>query len=449
MNNANQFSRRRFLAAGSAAGAGLLAVPLAGLHGEEAQEINLAIIGAGEHGRALIQAALGIPRLRFRAVCDIWEYRRRTASAFLKNYGQEVKEYGDYREMLERQKDLRGVIVATPDFAHAEQVNACLKAGLHVYCEKTMAHTLEAARSMVRTMKETSKLLQIGYQRASNPRYRHTCQNLFQKAKLTGIPTQVNAQFAHRVAEDLGWPKRQAMTDEALKPYGYANMNELRNWRNFRKFSAGVFADFGAQQVAVANWFLGVLPQTVTVSAGRDYYRDLEGFDNMMAVLEYPAPTGLVRALFQVITTSNSGLESHFEKFMGTEGTLQMSENPKWTKAFQEPYAADWDELVKQNHLVKDQSLQPPPEKETAEPEDPNAVHVRETGQVVGYQIPVVLDRPLHQPHLENWVAAMRGKETLNGSAEMAWPVEVLLHKINEAAVQRKTLSIKPEEFTV
>ena len=73
--------------------------------------------------------------------------------------------------MLSDEKDLDAVIIATPDFWHAEQTIACLKAGLHVYCEKEMSNTLEGARKMVQAAKQTGKLLQIGHQRRSNPRY--------------------------------------------------------------------------------------------------------------------------------------------------------------------------------------------------------------------------------------------------------------------------------------
>ena len=61
--------------------------------------------------------------------------------------------------MLDKEKDLQAVIIATPDFWHSEQTVACLKKGLHVYCEKEMSNTLEGARKMVLAAKETGKLL--------------------------------------------------------------------------------------------------------------------------------------------------------------------------------------------------------------------------------------------------------------------------------------------------
>ena len=93
---------------------------------------------------------LRIPGLRFRAVCDIWtEYNQKRVVNSLKRFKHEVNGYEDYREMLDKEKELDAVVIATPDFWHAQHAIDCLKAGKHVYCEKEMSNTLEGARSMV------------------------------------------------------------------------------------------------------------------------------------------------------------------------------------------------------------------------------------------------------------------------------------------------------------
>ena len=114
------------------------------------QPINVALLGAGAQGQVLMEAMLRIPGLRFRAVCDIWtEYNQRRVVNTLKRFKQEPNGYEDYREMLDKEKELDAVIIATPDFWHAQHTIDCLKAGKHVYCEKEMSNTLEGARSMV------------------------------------------------------------------------------------------------------------------------------------------------------------------------------------------------------------------------------------------------------------------------------------------------------------
>jgi predicted dehydrogenase len=437
--------RREFLEAGMAAGAGTLLLSAGRAAAEppaNAAAIQVALIGCGVQGRALVNATVGIPNVRFAAVCDIWEYSRNTVQNLLKTYGQAVRPYADYREMLDREKTLAAVLIATPDFIHADQTNACLKAGLHVYCEKMMANSLDGARSMVRTARATGKLLQIGYQRRSNPRYLHVVQKLLREAKLAGRLTHVAGQWNHPVTEEVGWPKRQVIPDDVLRKYGYANMHEFRNWRAMRKFGGGPLSDFGAHQVDVANWFLGLTPKTVLAAGGIDFYKSCQWPDNIMAALEYETPEGTVRGLHQVLTTTSAGGSGNFEHVMGEEGSLKISENPKWTKVYREPNAGEWDDWVSRNYLSKKDKA--PPIVTTG-----GEVNVRETGLVESYDFPVVLDKPPHQPHLENFFAAIRGQAKLNCPAEEAFRTEAVIWKIYAALEARKMLSFTPEDFSV
>ena len=437
--------RREFLGAG----AGMLllspaltwAQPAAGT--PPSDTLNVAIIGLGVQGRALINAVLAIPNVRFRAVCDIWRYSRRSSKYYLETYKQEVNDYEDYQELLQKEQDLHAVLVATPDHVHAEHTNACLKAGLHVYCEKAMANTLDAARSMVRTMRETGKLLQIGYQRRSNPRYLHIQQNLLQKAKLTGRITHAAGQWNQPIREDTGWPKKFAMTDDDLKRQGYTGMHEFRNWRSFKKFGGGPLADFAAHQFDAVGWLLGVTPKSVLAMGGVDYYKTRQWYDNVTALIEYDTPDGTVRGTFQVLTTTSGGGERMFEHVLGVDGSIKISENPKWTRIYREPHVPQWDSWVAAGYLKQ------PPEIAASKPVTSDEEHVRETGVVVPYELPVVLDKPLHQPHLENFFDAIRGTAKLNCPADLAFRTEVVVHKANEAVAAQKLLTFTPDEFTV
>lgn len=459
--------RRQFLEAGLVAGASILgeaaaagaeegpveratqpaapaqsAVPAPRVHKPQGETIHVALIGAGVQGRALLNAAAAIAGVRICAVCDIWKYARRAAVNLLEAYKQPAAEYTDYREMLAREKRLDAAIVATPDFLHADHTIACLEAGLHVYCEKAMATSLDAARTMVQTARRTGRLLQIGYQRRSNPRYRHVWQNLLQKAKLTGRLTHIAGRWFHPVREDAGWPQRFAMREEELARYGYRNMHELRNWRFFKHLGGGPFFDFGAHQADVADWFLGTLPHSVIAVGGVDYYCAHQWADNVTALVEYRTPAGTVRAVFEVQTTTSGGGQCSFEHFMGVDGSIQISENPKWTRVFREAHIPDWDSWVRAGYLSA------PPTAAT-QPATSQEVHVRETGVVVPYELPVVLDKPHHQPHLENFFDAIRGKATLNCPAEEAFRTEVLVHKVNQSLALGQILRFEPQEFRV
>jgi len=189
--------RRSFLRCSAAVGAGLAFSPMVigQTAGKKEDDINVALLGAGAQGQVLINACLKIPGVRFKAVCDIWEeYNQKRTSRLLDRFGHKNNSYVDYREMLDKEKGLDAVIVATPDFWHAEHAIACLKASLHVYCEKEMSNKLEDAKKMVLAARETGKLLQIGHQRRSNPRYIHCYEKLLKDAKIIGRLTTITGQ---------------------------------------------------------------------------------------------------------------------------------------------------------------------------------------------------------------------------------------------------------------
>jgi len=444
MSESSILNRREFIQAGLTAGAGAMLAQTRSVRAQKpaSEELNLAVIGAGAQGRVLINAMLNIPKLKFRAVCDIWEYSRQYGQRYLMKYGHKPNAYEDYREMLEKEKGLDAVIVASPDFMHAEMTNAALQSGIHVYCEKCMSNDIEKARSMVKTMKQTGKLLQIGHQRRSNPRYLHVYNNLIKKAKIPGRLTNASAQWNRAVSEDIGWPEKYTIPPETLKKYGYENMAQFRNWRWFKKYGGGPISDLGAHQIDIFNWFFDVSPTSVLAGGGVDYYKTHEWYDNVMAIFEYKTPEGTARAFYQVLTTTSAG-GGYFENFMGENATIKLSENPKFTKIYRETRAPDWQQWVSLNYLVASQAPA------AAKPAEGAAVDVRETAEAATFDIPVVLEKPYHQPHLENFFDAIRGKAKLTCPADEAFKSEVAVLKVNDAVAAKQMLVFKPEDFAI
>ena len=74
---------------------------------------------------------------------------------------------------------------------------------------------------------------------------------------------------------------------------------------------------------------------------------------------------------------------------------------------------------------------------------------VRETAAPPSYGIPVQMKKKYHQPHLENFFSAMRGKAKLNCPAEIGYETAVTVLKVNEAVDAAKRLTFKPEEFEI
>ncbi len=79
----------------------------------------------------------------------------------------------------------------------------------------------------------------------------------------------------------------------------------------------------------------------------------------------------------------------------------------------------------------------------------PAKVDVRETAQLSAWDIPVTLDKAIHQPHLENFFNAMRKGIALNCPGEEGFATAVTVLKVNEAIAARKMLTFAPSDFVV
>jgi len=406
-------------------------------------EVNIGMIGVGAQGEVLRDSILKLPKVRIRAVCDIWtEYSLKRTVNLLRRSG-EVNGYEDYREMLDKEKNLDAVVIATPDFWHARHTVDCLKAGKHVYCEKEMSNTLEGARSMVLAARETGKLLQIGHQRRSNPRYLYCYNRLVREARLLGRIVTVNGQWNRGVQPDLGYPKRYEIPRPKLEQYGFRSMEQFRNWRWYKGLGGGPIVDLGSHQIDIYNWFLDARPRSVVASGGRDYYPQAtrEWYDTVMVVYEFETPGGPARAFYQTQTT-NSSL-GYYEKFMGDEGTLVISEsNANSVNAiYREVTSAPWDEWVRRGYVTAPKIVEARPEGE--------ALDVRESISPDEHRIPVSFNDPAHKPHLRNFFNAVRGIEKLNCPADAGYETAVTVLKVNEALEAGTRLDFRPEEFEV
>lgn len=462
-------NRRDFLARTvSGAGAGLVLGAPNILRAAEAgspDDIHVAIVGFGKQAEVLFEAMKNIPGLRFQAVCDIWKNslgKFRSATRKMPN-ARDAKLYTDIDEMLATEKGLDAAIVATPDFWHSPHTVKCLDAGLHVYCEKMMSNTIDGAREMVRAMERTGKLCQIGHQRRSNPRYRFTLEQLIRGHKICGQIININGQWNRGLSssQDIAYNPKLTIDAATLARYGFKDMHQFMNWRTYRDLSGGPISDLGAHQIDIFNWFLGTNPKSVFASGGNDYFRQREHFDNVMCIFDYDAPQGGVRAFYQVLTTTSAG-GGYYESFMGTEGTIHISEQTAFTKLFREsasgkdgtdPIKEKWDDLVTRGYLRKGAAAAAPTS--TA-----GAIQSYESKPPETYELPGDLPlipsddgppqpKPPHQPHLENFFAAVRGKAKLTCDARHAFESEAPIYWVNPSALQRQPIVFTPEHLTV
>ena len=303
----DKIDRRSFLYSAAGVGAGLVFSPVA--VGQERgnkkpDDINVALLGAGSQGHVLAHTCQRIPGIRFKAVCDIWTFFRKRVSRLLKHYHHEHNTYTDYRDMLDKEKDLDAVIIATPDFWHSQHTVACLEAGLHVYCETPMSNTVEDAAKMVEAARRTGKLLQIGCQRRSNPQYIYCYDKLLKGRKVLGRVAAVSAQWNRVVGGPIGWPRTTSLDPHTLERYGYESMAQFRNWRWYKGLGGGPVVSLGSHQINTINWFLGTNPGSV-MACGRNSSPDKkkqQWYDTIMAVYEYETDKGPVFVHYQILS---------------------------------------------------------------------------------------------------------------------------------------------------
>ncbi len=435
-------TRRKFVQTATAAGLMMTVPAWAQESTENKDDLKVAIIGPGSQGRLLMTMSLKIPGIRYAAICDVWHYHQKYARNILKKYGHQVNVYEDYREMLDKERDLDAVIVATPDWMHAEHAIACLEAGKHVYCEKELSNTLDGARKMVLAARETGKLLQIGHQRRSQPRYWHA-RKMIEKDKILGRVTHTYAQWNRARLLELGWPKGKEVPPETLKRFGYGSMDEFRNWRWYRKYSGGPMADLGSHQIDIFNWFLKTPPKSVLAGGGLDYYTeqaDRNWYDNVMAIYEYHTDPGTVRGFYQVLNTTSQG--GFYEQFMGDEGSLTISDDGKTGHIFREVHAKrrEWEDEAEKVETMGREAIELKIG-ETLSPEgkkDPQAEALAAQGQ-----------KDSRLLHLENFFDAIRNGTPLTCPAEVAFDTCVSVLRANEAVEAGCRYDFKPDEFTV
>jgi len=289
---AENINRRRFIVeagAGVASTSLLTAQSYARVIGAN-ERIQMGIIGSGGRGRSDMGSFNKFgDQVEFIHVCDVYEPN---INAALKLARSGAKTTMDYRELLNN-KDVVAILNATPDHWHANVLMDAVAAGKDAYSEKPFSYSIEQGAKMVKAVRATKQIVQVGMQRRSSEAVR-SAKKLVDDGVLGEVVMARAQWFWNRkpmpqklsLEGKLDWERFQG---PAKKHYA---LDERRffHWRNFSDYNGGHLTDQGTHLMDVIQWFCndGKPPRSAVCQGMITVHKGADVPDTFSAVYEYP-----------------------------------------------------------------------------------------------------------------------------------------------------------------
>ena len=165
----------------------------------------------------------------------------------------DVKVYQDWRELLDKEKELNSVNVSTPDHMHAPITMRAMQQGLHVYTQKPLTQTIHEARQLAKVAAEKKIISQMGIQIHSAAEHR-TIVAIIQSGalgKVTEVHSWSGKQWGDKnprprrvdpIPKNMDWNGWLGVAAERPFIAGYYHPGE---WRKRLDFGTGTFGDMG------------------------------------------------------------------------------------------------------------------------------------------------------------------------------------------------------------
>jgi len=213
----------------------------------------------------------------------------------------QIKRYRHYHDML-ADKNIDAVMISTPDHHHAQMTIDAIKAGKHVYCEKSLIRREEEIYKVYDVVKNNNLVFQLGHQIPQNA--------LFQQAreivkrgilgKISHIETTTNRNTSVgawiRHLDSDGNPKpgdiksidwKQWLGELPSAPF---SIERFYGWARYFDYDTGLFGQLFSHEYDAVNQLLNIgIPSSVVVSGGQYFYKDFGDIPDVLnAVFEYP-----------------------------------------------------------------------------------------------------------------------------------------------------------------
>jgi len=293
------------------------------------ERIRIGGIGVGDRGTDRLRMAqrLGAEIV---AMADVNEAMLDRAE---KAIGHKVARYRDYRDLLARD-DIDAVINATPDHWHHDVLVDAIRAGKDVYTEKPLSHTIEEGLDIVKVVKSSDRIVQVGNQRRSGDHWAKA-RELVAAGKIGEIkwvrtwdtryrlidPYQARAKDRNLFNPDrIDWDRFLGKAPK--RPFDPMRCSA---WRWFWDYAGGLMTDIGPHMLDVAHWITDTLgPKSVVCNGGNYHYPGWETPDNVHAILD----CGTFAIVFSV--QFMNGLDGDGAAFYGTKGAIVQCRDGKF-----------------------------------------------------------------------------------------------------------------------
>lgn len=267
------------------------------VNGEKAR---LGIIGTGSRGQYHIHNIKNIPYAEITAICDIFPAHLDEA----KELCPDAKTYTDYRHLLD-DKEIDGVVIATPLGCHASITLDAIDAGKHVFCEKAMALTLDQCREVYDKYRDTDNVLYYCMQRMYDPKY------------IKGVQMIKDGLIGDVVAMRCHWFRNA----DWRRPVPSPEHERLINWRLYKEHSGGLMTELASHQLEVCSWVTGKMPVKITGMGDIVYWKDdREVYDSVNVIYKYG--DGRTTSYQSLISNKYNGME---DQVLGNKGTMDLA----------------------------------------------------------------------------------------------------------------------------
>ncbi len=269
--------RRDFLKAG-AAGLALSTVSsyTTGFAGQSSTR-RVGLIGCGWYGKSALFRLLQIAPVEVVSLCDVDSKMLAEAAGMVaarQKSGNKPRTYGDYREMLKRER-LDIVHIATPDHWHALAMIAAVKAGADVYVEKPISVDVIEGQAMLAAARKYKRVVQVNMQRRSTPHLVEAYEKIIKTGKLGKVGhVEICCYYPMRAR---GYPPDETPPENLnydmwvgpapMMPYN--SLIHPRSWRAYMEYSNGIIGDMCVHMLDMVRWLLDLgWPKSISSSGG-------------------------------------------------------------------------------------------------------------------------------------------------------------------------------------